>query len=407
MVKVLLSECSEVWSVLAPRGSSRGGSEGVVPPGRGASGLGTSRSAYTAGARERAREKANENQNHPSSDSDCPEKTSSVPDHPDLLESNLKLIPAQKDHKVTSRMTDNYFYFIIIGKSLPQEEHKPHLHNTSTSAGGHSWTCRNHVSNQYDNDVTVWSPQGRIHQIEYAMEAVKQGSATVGLKSKTQAVLVALKRAQSSDLAAHQKKILHVDNHIGISIAGLTADARLLCNFMRQECLDSRFVFDRPLPVIRLVSLIGSKTQIPTQRYGQRPYGVGLLIAGYDDMGPHIFQTCPSANYFDCRTMSIGARSQSARTYLERHMSGFMECNLNELVKRGLRALPETLPAEQDLTTKNVSIGIVGKDLEVTIYDDDDVSLFLEGLEERPQRKAQPAQPADEPAEKADEPMEH
>ncbi|CAD7677407.1 unnamed protein product [Nyctereutes procyonoides] len=257
-----------------------------------------------------------------------------------------------------------------------------------------------------NNDITVWSPQGRIHQIEYAMEAVKQGSATVGLKSKTHAVLVALKRAQS-ELAAHQKKILQVDNHIGISIAGLTADARLLCNFMRQECLDSRFVFDRPLPVSRLVSLIGSKTQIPTQRYGWRPYGVGLLIAGYDDMGLHIFQTCPSANYFDCRAMSIGACSQSAHTYLERHMSGFMECNLNELVKHGLRALRETLPAEQDLTTKNVSIGIVGKDLEFTIYDDDDVSPFLEGLEERPQRKAQPAQPADEPAEKADEPMEH
>ncbi|XP_062064801.1 proteasome subunit alpha type-1-like [Lepus europaeus] len=200
------------------------------------------------------------------------------------------------------------------------------------------WNLGPVFRNQYDNDVTVWSPQGRIHQIEYAMEAVKQGSATVGLKSKTHAVLVALKRAQS-ELAAHQKKILHVDNHIGISIAGLTADARLLCNFMRQECLDSRFVFDRPLPVSRLVSLIGSKTQIPTQRYGRRPYGVGLLIAGYDDMGPHIFQTCPSANYFDCRAMSIGARSQSARTYLERHMSEFMECNLNELVKHGLRAL--------------------------------------------------------------------
>ncbi|XP_061466290.1 proteasome subunit alpha type-1 isoform X1 [Rhineura floridana] len=258
--------------------------------------------------------------------------------------------------------------------------------------------------NQYDNDVTVWSPQGRIHQIEYAMEAVKQGSATVGLKSKTHAVLVALKRAQS-ELAAHQKKILYVDNHIGISIAGLTADARLLCNFMRQECLDSRFVFDRPLPVSRLVSLIGSKTQIPTQRYGRRPYGVGLLIAGYDDMGPHIFQTCPSANYFDCKAMSIGARSQSARTYLERHMTEFADCNLNELVKHGLRALRETLPAEQDLTTKNVSIGIVGKEMEFTIYDDDDVAPFLEGLEERPQRK--PAQPAEDTAEKAEEPMEH
>uniref|UniRef100_A0A4W3IUC2 Proteasome subunit alpha type-1 n=1 Tax=Callorhinchus milii TaxID=7868 RepID=A0A4W3IUC2_CALMI len=246
--------------------------------------------------------------------------------------------------------------------------------------------------------------QGRIHQIEYAMEAVKQGSATVGLKSKTHAVLVALKRAQS-ELAAHQKKVLHVDNHVGISIAGLTADARLLCNFMRQECLDSRFVFDRPLPVSRLVSQIGSKTQVPTQRYGRRPYGVGLLIAGYDDIGPHIFQTCPSANYFDCKAMSIGARSQSARTYLERQMDHFQDCNLNELVRHGLRALRETLPTEQDLTTKNVSIGIVGKEMDFTIYDDDDVAPFLEGLEERPQRKV--PQPDEPPCEKSDEPMEH
>uniref|UniRef100_A0A5F9CGA0 Proteasome alpha-type subunits domain-containing protein n=1 Tax=Oryctolagus cuniculus TaxID=9986 RepID=A0A5F9CGA0_RABIT len=118
--------------------------------------------------------------------------------------------------------------------------------------------------NQYDNDVTVWGPQGMIHQIEYTMEAVKQGSATVGLKSKTHAVLVALKRAQS-ELVAHQKKILHVDNHIGVSVVRITADARLLCNFIHQECLDSRVVFDRPLLVSRLVSLIGSKTQISTQ----------------------------------------------------------------------------------------------------------------------------------------------
>lgn len=262
--------------------------------------------------------------------------------------------------------------------------------------------------NQYDNDVTVWSPQGRIHQIEYAMEAVKQGSATVGLKSRTHAVLVALKRAQS-ELAAHQKKILHVDNHVGISIAGLTADARLLCEFMRVECLDSRFVFNRPLPISRLVQLVGSKTQIPTQRYGRRPYGVGLLIAGYDDMGPRIFQTCPSANYFDCKAMSIGARSQSARTYLERSMDKFSDCNLNDLVQHGLRALRETLPTEQDLTTKNVSIGIVGADMEFTIYDNDDVAPFLQGLEERPQRQVAPAAADDAaPAEAAaDSPMEH
>lgn len=81
--------------------------------------------------------------------------------------------------------------------------------------------------NQYDSDVTVWSPQGRLHQVEYAMEAVKLGSATVGLKNKDFAVLIALKRAVS-ELSAHQKKIMPIDDHIGICMSGLTADARML-----------------------------------------------------------------------------------------------------------------------------------------------------------------------------------
>ena len=114
--------------------------------------------------------------------------------------------------------------------------------------------------NQYDSDVTIWSPQGRLHQVfphtnnidsvstgvflkvEYAMEAVKQGSATVGLKSRTHAVLVALKRA-SSDLSSHQKKILPIDDHVGVSIAGLTADARTISRWMRTECMNRDDLF--------------------------------------------------------------------------------------------------------------------------------------------------------------------
>lgn len=89
------------------------------------------------------------------------------------------------------------------------------------------------------------------------MEAVKQGSATIGLKSDTHAVLLALKRA-SSELSAHQKKIIPIDNHVGVSIAGLTADARLLSKFMRSECLSNRYAHDTPLPISRLVTLLGN-----------------------------------------------------------------------------------------------------------------------------------------------------
>jgi len=218
------------------------------------------------------------------------------------------------------------------------------------------------------------------------MEAVKQGSATVGLKNKTHAILVALKRAPS-ELSAHQKKIMPIDTHVGVSIAGLTADARLLSRFLRTECLNSRYALERALPVSRMVSMIGNKSQIPTQRYGRRPFGVGLLVAGFDDQGPHIYQTCPSANYFDCKAMAIGSRSQSARTYLEKYLDKFPDESLEELIKHGLRALRDTLPNEVELTQKNCSLAVVGKDTDFTIYEDDDIAKYLaliEGEERSP-----------------------
>lgn len=239
--------------------------------------------------------------------------------------------------------------------------------------------------NQYDSDVTVWSPQGRLHQVEYAMEAVNLGSATVGLKSNTHAVLIALKRA-SSELSAYQKKIINIDDHIGITISGLTADARILSRFMRNECLNYKYSLDTYIPLNRLISLLGNKMQLCTQRYDRRPFGVGLLVAGYDENGAHIYQTCPSANFYDCKAMSIGARSQSARTYLEKHLDVLPSSSLEEVIKHGLRALRDTLPPEVDLNTKNVSIGYVGEEKDFKILDENETAPYLaliEGEERR------------------------
>lgn len=124
-----------------------------------------------------------------------------------------------------------------------------------------------------------------------------------------------------------------------------------------------------------------TESQIPTQRYGRRPFGVGLLVAGYDDLGTHLYQTCPSANFYECKAMAIGARSQSARTYLEKHLNVFQDCSLDELIKHALRALRDTLPNEIELTTKNCSLGIVGKDVSFSIFDDDKIKPYLDAIE--------------------------
>ncbi|OTF80290.1 proteasome subunit alpha type-1-like protein [Euroglyphus maynei] len=246
--------------------------------------------------------------------------------------------------------------------------------------------------NQYDNDVTTWSPQGRLHQVEYAMEAVKQGSTAIGLKNHEFAVLVALKRT-SHELSSYQKKLIQVDDHIGVAIAGLTADGRILTRYMRNECLNERFTHEQPLLLNRLMTDMGLKMQTCTQRYDRRPYGVGLIVAGYDGTGPHIYQTCPSANYFDCKSMAIGSRSQSARTYLEKYMDKFPDCTRDELVRHGLLALRECLPNDTQLTSLNVSIGIVGKDFPFRIFEDEKVEQFLNQLSdaEKRGRSTQPA----------------
>lgn len=233
--------------------------------------------------------------------------------------------------------------------------------------------------NQYDSDVTVWSPQGRIHQVEYAMEAVKQGSATVGIKSNNAVVLVALKRAQN-DLSSYQPKIFPADDQIGVSVSGLMADARLLIRFLQSEALDYRWAHEQVVPINQLSGRIESKLQTNTQIYGRRPFGVGMLLAGFDDNGTYLIQTCPSAHTYICHAMALGARSQSARTYLENHLKDFPECNKDALIKHALTALKETLPNDMTLNARNTSVGVVVLDGKFEICEDESVANYLSNL---------------------------
>ncbi|KAJ2509010.1 Proteasome subunit alpha type-6 [Coemansia sp. RSA 2049] len=235
--------------------------------------------------------------------------------------------------------------------------------------------------NQYDNDASTWSPQGRIFQVEYASEAVKQGSAVVGLRSKDNVVLVAAKRSPN-ELASYQKKIIRIDDHMGIAVAGLTSDARVLSNYLRTESIRSKMVYGRALPVGRAVNAIGDKAQTNTQDYGRRPYGVGLLVIGQDETGPHLYEFSPSGIVSEYYAYSIGARSQSARTYLERHFESFENLSLNELIAQGLRALRDTLQQGKQLDTLNTSIGFVGKDSKMTILDGEATQAYLDLLDE-------------------------
>jgi len=241
--------------------------------------------------------------------------------------------------------------------------------------------------NNYDNDSVTFSPQGRIFQVEYASEAVKQGSVVVGIASKTSVVLVALKR-NAEELSSYQKKLFVLDEHVGLSIAGLASDARVLSNFMKTRCISSRLTYSRALPIERLVASIGDRAQTNTQHYGKRPYGVGLLVAGVDESGTHLFEFQPSGMTQEMSACAIGARSQMARTYLERNLDKFDPCTAEELVVHGLKALKESLAQDKELTVDNTCVGIVsvkgtGKFENFKLFEGQNVEQWIRLADER------------------------
>eukprot|EP01138_Halocafeteria_seosinensis_P012752 gb/GECG01013028.1/.p1 GENE.gb/GECG01013028.1/~~gb/GECG01013028.1/.p1 ORF type:complete len:270 (+),score=34.51 gb/GECG01013028.1/:1-810(+) len=236
--------------------------------------------------------------------------------------------------------------------------------------------------NMYDTDVTTWSPQGRLFQVEYAMEAVKQGSATVGICSDKYTVLAALKRSPS-ELASYYKKVFRIDDHMGIVISGLTADARALTKVMRGACLNHKYVYDSHIQPGRLVADLADRHQRCTQSYVRRPYGVGLLIAAKDANGAHLYQTCPSGNFWELQSMALGARSQTAKTYLEKNFESFPSMTKDELIFNALKALSTCTEAEKPLNADNTTLAVVGEDMDFTMYDGQEVAPLLENFRQQ------------------------
>eukprot|EP00768_Dysnectes_brevis_P000889 gnl/Dysnectes_brevis/1205_a1347_2172.p1 GENE.gnl/Dysnectes_brevis/1205_a1347_2172~~gnl/Dysnectes_brevis/1205_a1347_2172.p1 ORF type:complete len:259 (+),score=63.86 gnl/Dysnectes_brevis/1205_a1347_2172:720-1496(+) len=220
------------------------------------------------------------------------------------------------------------------------------------------------MRSSYDYDVSTFSPQGRLHQVSYAMESPKLGSPCVGIKTKTHVILAAIKR-QIGPLSSHQPKLFDVDGHIGIAVSGLYADARKMTKYLRMECVEHSYVFNADHPTRALIVKLADKSQAKTQFAGSRPYGAALLVAGMDKAGPRLYQTCPSGNYYEWHCISIGSRSQTIKTYLESHLEDFKrlegEESIETLIDHAICALSMG-SRDGKLTKENVAIGIVGKD---------------------------------------------
>lgn len=211
----------------------------------------------------------------------------------------------------------------------------------------------------YDRAITVFSPDGRLYQVEYAREAVKRGTTAVGIKAKDGVVLIVDKRVNSKLLEASSiEKIFKIDEHIGVASSGLVGDARALVDRARVECQINRVSYDEPIEVEALSKKLCDHMQNLTQYGGIRPYGTALLIAGVSDGECRLFETDPSGTLLEYKATSIGiGRPAAMKVFEEEFNPG---SGIKDAILLGLKALHSATEGKFDVDT--VEIGVIAKE---------------------------------------------
>jgi proteasome alpha subunit len=217
----------------------------------------------------------------------------------------------------------------------------------------------------YDRGITIFSPDGRLYQVEYAREAVKRGTASIGVRTADGVVLAADKRSRSPLMEPTSVEKIHkADDHIGIASAGHVADARQLIDFARRQSQVNRLRYDEPIGIETLTKEVTDHIQQYTQVGGARPFGVALLIGGVEDGQPRLYETDPSGTPYEWKAVSIGANRGDLQDYLEENYDD--ELDLDAGVALALNAIAET--NEGSLEPSGVDLATV--DAETATFDE-------------------------------------
>ncbi|KAF0979718.1 hypothetical protein FDP41_001386 [Naegleria fowleri] len=223
------------------------------------------------------------------------------------------------------------------------------------------------MRSEYDRGVNTFNPQGRLFQVEYAIEAIKLGSTAVGIQTPDGVVLAVEKRLTSSLLdPSSVEKIMEIDSHIGCAMSGLTADARTLVEHARVETQHHRFTYNEPMGVESCTQAVCDLAL----RFGEnaedsddedsggamsRPFGVALLIAGVDENGPALYHTDPSGTFTKYEAKAIGAGSEGAQTTLQEEYNKSMF--LTQAEDLAISILKQAM--EEKINSTNVEIASI------------------------------------------------
>jgi len=197
----------------------------------------------------------------------------------------------------------------------------------------------------YDRAITVFSPDGRLFQVEYAMELVNRGATIMGIQCPEGVVLGSEENIEPLEEAEYSWKIFKVDEHVGAAIVGLSSDARILIDQARIYAQSNKLTYDEPIDVEVVTKRICDIQQMYTQHAGVRPFGVSLIFGGVDKTGSHIFGTHPSGTYRGYKATALGAGRETVLAILKDEYRENL--SLEENTKLTVKCLIKALEARQ------------------------------------------------------------
>ncbi|KFM14706.1 Proteasome subunit alpha protein [Marine Group I thaumarchaeote SCGC AAA799-O18] len=232
----------------------------------------------------------------------------------------------------------------------------------------------------YDRAITVFSPDGRLYQVEYAIETVKRGTLALGIKTKDGIIIAAEERSRKLQISDKPQKLFQIDHHIGVAAAGYIPDARGQVNDTRFFSQSSKLVYDEPVDVETVAKHIADQFQRFTQYAGARPMGVALIIGGVDNNGNSLFLTDPSGTYVAYDAVAIGANSDIVTEFLKKEYKN--DLTIDEASTLAIAAI--YLASEIKKGIEHVKIFQIKNDTkQFKILTDEQITKFAESAVEK------------------------
>ena len=242
----------------------------------------------------------------------------------------------------------------------------------------------------YDRALTVFSPDGRLFQIEYAREAVKRGTTSVGIVSKEGVIFAVDKKVKSKLVVPTSiEKIFKIDDHIGTASSGLVADARRLVDIARRQAQVNKLQYHEPISVTGLAKYIGDLEQMYTQSGGIRPFGISLIIGGVSDDECRIYETDPSGALVEYKATAIGfGRDKALELFEEKYTD---ELTIDEAIDLAIEGIYKATDGK--VADDSVEISVIDKETaQYRKLESDEIDVYLNKVLERKEQEKKEAE---------------